>query len=265
VLRDVLERTGAGVAVASLAVVGEHLLDELAGRRVRGALDDGAARRLAAMPVARLDAARAAAIKRNVHELDIDATPDRFAAALTDVLADPAAGFGLVEVRRARDRLGLGFNPGERFVGCFSVTRAAAAWRAPRWVRAVLGVAERAGILPWLEHRLTCDHAEIAELQLDPDAEGARRVVYRYLAGTPLAGDSAYTITPLGPRACRLEVAFTYQETTAAAVSLLHRFGIRQHDAAVLAQAEAAARRVGARVVRHTLRLPGGRQRIANQ
>jgi hypothetical protein len=217
------------------------------------ALDGATARRLALRAPQVIDAARAAAIKRNVHELDLDVDACRFARALGDVMRDPRAQFGLVRLRRARDRVGRDFARGERFEGCFSVRAAAAAWGAPRWLGRVLALAERAGALAWFEQRFAADHSEITQLALDPDDDGVRRVAYRYLAGTPLAGESVYTIAPRGPRACRLEVAFTYQETTAAAVSLLHRFGIRQHDLAVRAQAELAAARAGGRVVASTI------------
>ena len=221
--------------------------------RSTGVLDDATARRLALRAPNVVDARRAAAIKRNVHEVDIDVGAPRVASALREVMNDPRAQFGLVRLRRARGRAGRDFVVGERFQGCFSLRAAAEAWHAPQWLLFALEVAERVGALAWIEARAAADHAEITQLGFEPDDDGVYRVAYRYLAGTPLAGESAYTIAPRGTDACRLEVAFTYQETTAAALSLLHRFGIRQHDRAVLAQAEAAASRAGGRITRTTL------------
>jgi len=217
-----------------------------------GILDAGAARRLAAMLPNVVDARRSTALKRNVHEIDVDASAPRVAAALADVLADPEARFGVISVRRPPARTGRTFVVGDRFTGAFRVAAAATAWGAPAWLRALLARADRAGVLPWLENRLTSDHAELTELRAIGDTH---QMAYRYLAGTPLAGESRYAIAPHpGDRdRCRMTVTFAFQETTAWAVLLLHGFGIRQHDRAVLAQAEAAARRIGARVVAHTI------------
>jgi hypothetical protein len=238
---------------------------------VGGALDAGAGRRLDAMRVATLDGRRPAAIKRNVHELDIDAPAPRFARALAQTLADPTASFGLVAVRRVDANTGRPFAAGERFAGCFRLALAARAWGAPGWLVAALDRADAAGLLPWIENRLTSDHAELRELALDGDGDGhgdgagdhgddaaAATMAYRYLDGTPLAGESRYTIEARGEGA-RLTVTFHFQETAGWAIALLHGFGIRQHDLAVLAQAEAAAARLGARVVAHTIRGAGPR------
>jgi hypothetical protein len=183
-------------------------------RRLLATLAPDTARRLAAMRVNEIDPARPSAVKRNVHAIDIAADPDELAAALAAVLAEPGHRFGDVTVRRPAARVGQPFEVGDRFMGCFP--------------------------LPGL-----ADHAVITEV-------APRRVVYRYLEGTPLAGESAYTIAPI-PGGCRLEVAFTWQELSTPALLFLHRFGLGAHDRAVLAQAEAAAAHLGARVVASTL------------
>lgn len=228
--------------------------------------------RMSSMRANVVDARRATALKRNVHELVIDARAGN-SRSRAATLAEPGASFGLIGVRRPATRTGAPFSVGDRFTGAFRITAAARAWGAPSWLRALLDRADRAGILPWLENRLTSDHAEVielrarnddgngAELRADDDdaATATHTMAYRYLADTPLAGESRYTIAPgagagaADVAACTLTLTFAFQEITAFAVFLLHGFGIRQHDLAVLAQAEAAARRIGARVVAHTI------------
>jgi hypothetical protein len=214
---------------------------------VRPELGAPVARALASRAPNAVDARRAAAIKRNVHEVDVDVDAPRFADALRAVLTDPDARFGAVRMVRARDRVGRALVAGERFQGVFSLRALAAERGAPCWLDLALALAEQAGALAWIEERFASDHGELTRVDDD-------RVVYRYLRGTPFAGESEYAIAPRGARACRLEVAFTYQETTGAAISLVHRFGLRQHDLAVLAQAEAAAARAGGRITRTTIR-----------
>ncbi len=198
--------------------------------RTDAVLDDGAARRLAAMTPNPLDPA-GAALKRNVHEIDIAARADDFAAALAGVLAEPGVALGGIDVRRPAERVGLPFAAGERFQGCIRLG-------GPRWAR---------GLLSWLENRMTSDHAEIVELS-------PARMRYRYLAGTPFAGESAYEIRALADGACRLEVVFTWQETTPLAIPLIHALGLARHDRAVLAQATAAAARLGVPILRTSIR-----------
>ncbi|HTJ47419.1 MAG TPA: hypothetical protein VL463_35210 [Kofleriaceae bacterium] len=210
-------------------------------------LDGANARRLHARAPQVIDARRPAAIKRNLHELEIDRDAASFARALRDVLNDRTARFDLIRVRRPAADAWRDFAVGDRFQGCFSLRAAAARWGAPPWLSSTAAALERIGVLAWLEARVASDHSEIT-------AADTYRVAYRYLDGTPLAGETTYTIAPRGDRACALEVAFTYQETTALALALVHAFGMRAHDRAVLAQAEAAASRAGGRVVRHTIR-----------
>ena len=210
-------------------------------------LDRAIARRLRGRAPQVIDARRSAAIKRTLPELELDVGAPAFARALREVMTDRTARFDLVRVRRPASDAWRDFAVGDRFQGCFSLRAAAAAWGAPRWLLGVAATLERLGALAWVEARVASDHSEITAL--DP-----YRVAYRYLDGTPLAGETTYTIAPRGDRACALEVAFTYQETTAAALALVHAFGLRAHDRAVLAQAEAAAARAGGRVVRHTIR-----------
>ncbi|HTM22076.1 MAG TPA: hypothetical protein VL172_16255 [Kofleriaceae bacterium] len=212
-----------------------------------GALDRATVRALARRTANPVRAGRGPAIKRHQHEIDVACPADRFAAALREVLIEPGAAFGLVRLRRAPDRVGRPFAAGERFHGCFDLERAAAAAGAPSWLRRALAAAARRGLIAWLEQRIASDHGEITELT-------EHQVAYRYLAGTPIAGESRYTIRPLGRDACRVEQLFCWQERGPLAVALLHGFGVRAHDQVVLAQMQAAAARCGAPLLRHTVR-----------
>jgi hypothetical protein len=210
----------------------------------KGTLDAAMTRALAGR-VANPVRERGPALKRHQHEIDIGCAADRFAAAFREVMIEPGAAFGLVRLRRAPDQVGRPFAAGERFHGCFDVELAAAAAGAPPRLRRLLAAARRTGLLDWLEQRLASDHGEITEL-------GDFQVAYRYLAGTPIAGESRYTIRPLGRDRCRVEQLFSWQERGPLALALLHAFGVRAHDQVVRVQIEAAAARVGAPLLRHT-------------
>jgi hypothetical protein len=103
-------------------------------------------------------------------------------------------------IARPAARAGRPFEVGDRFCGRFA--------------------------LPGLE-----DHAVITEAS-------PRRVAYRYLSGTPLAGESVYEIAD-APHGSTLTVTFAWQELGLAALLFLHRVGLAAHDAAVVAQVEA--------------------------
>jgi hypothetical protein len=194
--------------------------------------------------------ARGVAIKRNVHEFVIGCDADRFAAAFADELGRDGARFGLVEVRRPEERAGRAFAPGERFHGCVRLAALADRWRRRRAhaiARGLCAALARTRLGAWLENAALSDYAEIVELE-------PRRVVYRYLAGTPMAGTSTFLVEPLDGARCRLTVIFEYQELGGLAISVLHRFGVQMHDEVTLEQARAACRRAGAPLVATTVR-----------
>lgn len=202
------------------------------------ALPPAIARRLATRRPLRVDAGAAIAIKRNLHEATVAADADRFAAAFAEVMADPARRFAGIRVKRLRARVGRPFTPGERFQGCFSLVDAANA-------RGLVLPAPLRHALAWFEDRALSDYAEIVSVS-------PRAARYRYLEGTPMAGESAFEISPLGPGRCRFTARFEYQELGTLAVALLHGFAVAAHDRVVLAQVEAAAALVGGRVEAHT-------------
>jgi hypothetical protein len=229
-----------------------------------------------------VDARSTRAIKRLVHELDIDTTAARFAAAFAEVMRDPGGAFGLVDVKRAPDRTGHDFAIGERFHGCVRLQRAGA--RLGGHLGAVLAVIGRSRLGALLEDAVMSDYAEIAELQLSPAPGQPYRMVYRYLSGSPIAGSSTFTIEPLegnhlraryrgdsidrrarvdrevdtaeraaSENACRFRAVFEFQEVGGLAIGALHRFGIQMHDQVTHVQVERAARRAGGRIIASTI------------
>src|SRR5262249_10229059 len=149
--------------------------------RVVSALSAPAARALAGRRLLSLDPRGAIAIKRNVHEVDVDVPPARFAAALGELLRDPAEAFGLVRGGRPSDRLGARFVVGERFMGSFSI----AALVRRRFGARVAGPLTRPPLAGWLarlEEALLSDYAEVLSLREPaPGAGGIFEVRYGYL------------------------------------------------------------------------------------
>ncbi len=191
-------------------------------------------RRLASRTPLALDPARPFAIKRNVHEVEVDADPDALGRALGDVVADPVEALGRIRVRRRPDRVGRPFEAGERFHGALTLGGAAAGGPLARLVR-------------WLEDAFFSDYAEVERVS-------DREVRYRYLSGTPIAGSSTLRIEPAGPARSRLVVVFEFQEVAALALGALHRFALKRHDEAIQDHVRKAAARLGARVLRSTIR-----------
>jgi hypothetical protein len=205
-----------------------------------------------------VDPARAIAIKRDVHEFEVDVEAQAFARAFREVMTDPESTFGLIRVKRPRERLGRDFEVGERFQGCFSLEMALSGWveRGPLRplagaVRGLLARGAVARAIALVEDRLLSDHAEIEELSLDE--AGHARLRYRYLEGTPIAGSSTFVVEPEGAGRCRVRQIFEYQEVNAIALATFQRFGLKYHDQVVHMQVQQAAARAGARAVRGTI------------
>jgi hypothetical protein len=206
-------------------------------------------RRLAHRRRLALDPSRSIAIKRGVHEFEIEAEAARFAQALWEVMVEPDVAFGLVEVARAPERVGQAFTVGERFLGCIRLARLAERWQGRRPVLArVVGLLARTRLARWLEENVLCDFAEITAID-----DAAHRVTYDYLSGNPMAGASTFEVLPLGPRRCRFRAVFHYQERHALGISVLNRFGIAMHDEVTHAQVVRAATRLRARVSASTV------------
>jgi hypothetical protein len=195
-----------------------------------GELSPAAARRLLAAPLTALDPARGPAIKRNLHELVVGAEASAFAAALEDVIVRPGAVFAGITLLRLPGRVGRPFTLGERLRTAIVVPRARR-------------LGER-----WLGDSAVIDRLERGE------AGGGFLARYRYLDGAPLAGSSTLRIEPLGPGRARFTACFEFQERGLLGVEVLHRFGVRAHDRAVLAQVQAAAAALGASVLASSVR-----------
>ncbi|HTM22074.1 MAG TPA: hypothetical protein VL172_16245 [Kofleriaceae bacterium] len=202
-----------------------------------------------------LDPTAAIAIKRDVHEFEIDADADAFARAFAEAMADPDASFGLIRIRRSARHSGTSFAVGERFQGCFSLEAALLGAlrgrpRARRLAERLLARPAAARLVGWIEDSMLSDYGEIVDLD---DGAGAHRLRYRYLDGTPIAGSSIFEVEPLGPGRCRVRQVFEYQEVNAVALGTFQRFGLKFHDQVVHMQIAAAAQRCGARVLRGTI------------
>src|SRR5580765_8369693 len=78
------------------------------------------AKKLARRKPLAIDPNRPFAVKRNTHEWILDANPDSFSQALTDLLTQPDAQFGRLRVKRLPGREGKPFEIGERFTGSLS-------------------------------------------------------------------------------------------------------------------------------------------------
>jgi hypothetical protein len=224
------------------------------------ALTAAAARKLDRREPLAVDAARPFAIKRSVHELEIGAGAADFAAALREVLRDPGARFGLIDVKRAAERESSDFAVGERFHGCVRLERVAARLgpRHPALAR-LLSALGRSRLGAWLEDNAMSDYAEVVSARLEPDLAAGEpfEVVYRYLRGTPLAGQSTFLVEPLTPTRCRFRVIFEFQEVGGLAITVLHRFGLQMHDQVTAIQARLAAARIGAEILSNTIRESG--------
>jgi hypothetical protein len=233
-----------------------------AAARAARTLSPRALARLARRASSEIDPRRACAVKRLVHEIDADVEAGALARAIVEATADPAATFGALRLRRAPGRVGLPFEEGERFHGAFDLAALLDAALARGPLAFARGAAARllasrplAALARALEDALLSDYAEVVEVALSPDpSTGApRRVRYRYLEGTPIAGASTLAVRPRPEGGARVEVLFEFQETAAFALGALHRFALARHDQAVHAIVVDAARRAGGRVVASTI------------
>jgi hypothetical protein len=203
------------------------------------------ARRLQLRAPLPVDPARAIAVKRDVHELVVEAEAATFARAFREVVTDPQSTFGLIRVKRPPERMGQDFAVGERFQGCFSLELLARRW--PAVVGRLLGRATP--LVTWFEDTFLSNYAEVTAIE----EGGSYRLEYRYLDGTPIAGSSTFTIEPDGPGRCRVRQIFEYQEVGGVALGTFQRFGLKYHDQVVQMEIEKAAARAGARVVSSTI------------
>ena len=90
---------------------------------------DAAAKLQARAPLP-VEPSRKIAVKRDVHELEIECSAESFARAFREVVTDPASTFGLIRVKRPADRLGREFQLAAS--ASRAASRSAPRSRAPR-------------------------------------------------------------------------------------------------------------------------------------
>jgi len=207
-----------------------------------------------------VDPARSIAIKRDVHELVVEADVARFAQCFAQVMIDPAATFGLIRVKRPQPRIGHDFHVGERFQGCYSIEGAllkTVSGRPRSLLAWALGTAPIRWALSQVEDALLSDYAEIAEMVLEPDLSRGEihTLKYCYLEGTPIAGSSRFSIESLGKDRCKVTQIFEYQEVNGIALATFQRFGLKMHDQVVYLQIAKAAALAGAPLPEGTIPL----------
>ncbi|HEY1537679.1 MAG TPA: hypothetical protein VGF76_26850 [Polyangiaceae bacterium] len=193
------------------------------------------------------------AIKRDVHSFAVNASASELAQAFAHAMADPARSFGLVRVRRTRERSGQPFVVGDRFQGRFSMLQAVLEALPPR--RRLRGLEQLAQRAAWtaplrmathlVEDRLTSDYGEVVEINLNAPPYGLR---YVYLDGSYIAGGSSISIEQVSSSSCRAVQVFEYQELRLPYVMWLGTSVLPMHYAVVYSQISQAAELAGARV-----------------
>lgn len=211
-------------------------------------------RALANRRVLHLDPSATITVKRDVHTLDLDAAPEAFAEAFHRTMRDPGSRFGLLQVRRPRDRHGKPYQLGDRFQGRFNLARLLRG--RPGLTGRLLGRATQANAVLRLLDRtadLTAsDYGLLDLLELDgAEVEGVPtwRFRYRYLEGSPIAGSSTFAVQPC-PTGCRLTQIFEYQELRPETAAFFAIAGLKIHNQVVYAQTRQSADALGANIVR---------------
>jgi hypothetical protein len=105
----------------------------------------------------------------------------------------------------------------------------------------------------YLEERFLSDYAVIADLTLEPGPGEPRRLCYRYLEGTPIAGSTTLVVEPTARGSARVTIIFEFQELRAATLRVLHGMALPRHDQAMHDLVRRAAERLGARIVASTV------------
>lgn len=203
-----------------------------------------------------LDPSSHIAIKRDVRSIDVAAPASDFSAAFARALEAPNARFGLIEILRTADKTGQAFTVGERFQGRFDIEEAL----LDELRRGILKMLGR--LLPKVLHALdldrafelaadafTSDYGEVTAIDTAVPGGGAR-LVYRYLAGTPIAGSSTFVVEPLEAGSCRCTQIVEYQEQTLETVLFFGSFGLKLHNQVVYEEVKTAADAIGARILR---------------
>lgn len=207
-------------------------------------LDAHTLRKLSSRRPLAIDAQRAIAVKRNVHEVVVDVPAQSFAEAFHEVMAERDATFGAIEIRRDPKRAGKPFEVGERFHGCLGL-----ALRYPRFARMLVSLG-LGRFVARIENAALSDFAEITRVVHDGTTFEAS---YVYLSGSPIAGESVFRVESLGRSLSKFTAVFCYQEVSSVAVLVLQRLGAKLHDQVVLEQVLRATKRAGGSIVSSTM------------
>lgn len=212
--------------------------------------------------VLKLDPKADIAIKRDVHNVIIDVEASDLAAAFQQVMMDPNRRFGLIRIDRLKRNVGKPFSVGERFQGRYVIADAVKKDLKGIWKKLFGELAEDDGIrqiLCGIENEMTSDYGVITQLRMDPAPGEDRRMQYKYLSGSPIAGSSTFIITPIDdpkelerlgvPVASRITQVFEYQELTATFAQFFGAGGLKMHNQVVYNQALAAAEQAGGKVL----------------
>lgn len=219
------------------------------------------------MKVLELEPNDAISIKRDVHNIVIDADAAEVAKAFNDVMIDTSRHFGLIKLQRMKANEGKPFSVGERFQGQYTITLAKAEW--PKFWQKVFDWAYEDDrvqlVICEIQNGLLSDYGELSLLELDPKPGEPYRMQYKYLghkdpkSGSPIAGSSMFVVTPIVDmkelqalgvsKAARLTQIFEYQEQTDFFAYFFSAGGLKLHNQVVYSQAKQAAELIGAKIV----------------
>jgi hypothetical protein len=201
-------------------------------------------------------------IKRDVHNVFVNADAATFAHAFHDVMRDPDSRFGLIRVDRLPGNVGRPFHIGEKFQGRYSLEQAVANQLSAKFRKVFGELVEDEAIQEWLcriENERTSDYGQITRLELAPAPGEPHVLKYEYLEGSPIAGSSTFLVRDVTAaeelarlgvdKASRLEQVFEYQEQTSSFANFFSQGGLKLHNQVVWSQAEQSAARSGARIL----------------
>jgi hypothetical protein len=205
-------------------------------------------------PLLKLDPSGSIAIKRDVHDLELDGCSALdFAGAFHETMRAVGKEFGLIKVVRTKAETGQPFKMGSRFQGQYQIEdalRAAHQKGFVAWIeRHVPGVIEKLGLGKLLRHAedaFTSDYGVITTFDLASPTQPT--MTYEYLEGSPIAGSSTFLVTPTGAKTCRFTQIFLYQELHPDFVLFFSMGGLKLHDQVVYSQVKQSADLLGARI-----------------
>ncbi len=180
----------------------------------------------------------------------VDASAKAFVGAFQSALLQLGA---LVahrfEVLRLRERAGEPFALGERFQGRFALDKQLLedTLPHPRFWTKILRWLDVEKPLQWLEDASLSNFGQVTELALSPAEGEPYSIRYVYLTGTPFAGESHFTVTPIDPSHCEYVEQLTFQPTSLQNALAMELVGLRLHNKVVFGQVEAGADVLGVR------------------